>query len=382
MKRVKVISGVIILCIFASLIVGCEKNNNNKDVVNNKKNKKTSISEERKKATVKLNKDIVVAADNCKLTTSNSNGGNQFEFYIMTKEIVEENDIKVIMDTDVKYSVHIYDMSEFETMTNGDVYISDITTFSYNKIDWNKCLELENNGSTEELELYKNKYNNGYTGVIDCYFYKVSVIFDHDEIKKIKDNSEINKMYIEYKGEKIEKEISVKFIKDLWDLSRPFSKAMTGLGESKVFRQCVEPNKDGKLPSYNESFKADKNFVIKEIKCVSDNGIEVENVDVTGSVNNNISQKKQGEIEVKKGDTVYLSIKLRDKESSNQLTYSKNAIISMKYQVEGVDGIDEEQYSISFCSSAMLDEIYAYYVDNVDIMKYYNEYHNIGKGLS
>ena len=382
MKKVRLISVCVCICLATCIMSGCNKKQKNEE---KKVSVDNELSYERKNAKVKLDKDIVVVADNCKITVSNNKGTNCFKFYVMTKEELKKDELKVGIGTDIKYDVTIR-----EEGLNGiilgkcspeerDIYITDITTLTHNGIDWNKYLEIEKKGDNEKLNEYTVKYSGEYSGVLGCFVYLVEVIFDNESIQE---NSEVDKMDIEYKGQKIQNNIKVKFVKDMFDDSREFSGAFSSLGEPTTIMETVEPNKEGRLTKYSESFKAEKNFVIKEIKCISDNGIEVESVDVTGSINNNIGQKMNGELEVKKGDTVYLSINLKDSEFSNQLYYYKNAIISMKYEVEKSGIIEEEQYNLNMYAATLPDELYAHYVDGVDMMKYYNEYHNIVNGLN
>ncbi|MBE5934858.1 MAG: hypothetical protein E7262_03610 [Lachnospiraceae bacterium] len=371
MKRGKMGVICIGLIMLAACLVGCSKAE--KDTKKNEV-KAAEISYERKKAKVKLKEDIVVVSDNCEPVISNNAGSNAFQFFIITKNKVKKNDIKITFDKEKEYTVSVLQYGELghvQDGDNGDVNIKKRTTMSYNGVDWKEYLKVYENSDEEELEHFENKYLSDYTGVIDCYFYEVSVSFNTDTIKE---DDTLKKMYIEYKGNKIEKDIDVKFLHNVRNEEDELPDVFYSVSSSTVM-EWRTPNNTGELGTYTIQYKADKKFVIKGVNVVGDNGIVVDSVDVAGSAVNGIQQKMQGDISVNKGDTVTLYVRLRDDDFKNQLSYNKNVIITMDYEVEGE--LHQEVYGIRYLSAAPMDELYAKYVDGVDMMQYYNEFHSV-----
>ena len=62
------------------------------------------------------------------------------------------------------------------------------------------------------------------------------------------------------------------------------------------------------------------------------------------------------------------------KDFANKLTYRKTAVVAIDYEDNGVEGqhVDWIQLDIG----ALLDELFVSYVEGVDVMPYYNDYHN------
>ena len=373
MKRWKNIGLCVLLFIVLCSILGCGKT---------EKKEETKVNENRGNSEIenskyKLKDDIVVALDNCNAVLCYGVTGNRVDFTVMTKRKLNDKDLKVTFDKDVEYSVIFNEINEGgpivdENNTEG-VYFTDRTCMTYNGVDWKKYLELEKNGG--DVEKYASKYNKGYEGIIGCYFYRVKVLFDYE---KLTEDCKINKIYIEYKNKKIEKDVNINL---MVDTSKYIPDVFESTSESSIVETGTVPNNKGYLYKYSDiNLKALKNVKIKEIKCVGDNGIEIENIDVSGSFNNSIQQKFTGDLDIKQGDTVNFNVYLKDKNFINQLAYNNNIVISMIYEVDGQIG--ENLQAMKITSSAMLDELYAYYNDGVDIMSYYNDYYNVVNGLN
>ena len=373
MKRWKNIGLCVLLFIVLCSILGCGKT---------EKKEETKVNENRGNSEIenskfKLKDDIIYAVDNCNAALYDKATNNYINFIIMTRKELNDKDLKITFDKDVDYRVKYIKLNFSGSVAGEDdtqeVNITNRTCMSYNGIDWKKYLKLENEGAN--VEEYASKYNKGYEGVIGCYFYKVSVAF---ECEKITEDCKINKMYLEYKNNKTEKNVNInlkvntsKYIPDVFESTR----------EGAVVETSVVPNNKGILYTYNDiNLKALKDVKIKEIKCVGDNGIEIDNIDVSGSFNNNIQQKFTGDLDIKQGEDINFSVRLKDKKFINQLAYNNNIVLSMIYEVDGQLG--EDLYSIHIVTGAMLDELYAYYNDGVDIMSYYNDYHNVVNGLN
>lgn len=375
MRKGKYIGVCLTLFFIMCSVLGCGKSGNEEKVKVSNREKDKNISIENSK--LKLKDDIVYVADNCNAALYYEETNNYVNFIVMTRKELCDNELKITFDKDVDYRVKYIKLNFSGSVAGEDdtqeVNITNRTCMSYNGIDWKKYLKLENEGAN--VEEYASKYNKGYKGVIGCYFYKVSVAF---ECEKITEDCKINKMYLEYKNNKTEKNVNInlkvntsKYIPDVFEST----------SESTVVETSVVPNNKGILYTYNDiKLKALKNVKIKEIKCVGDNGIEIENIDVYGSFNNNIQQKFNGDLDIKQGEDVNFSIDLKDQNFINQLAYNNNIVISMIYEVDGQLG--EDLYSIHIVTGAMLDELYAYYNDGVDIMSYYNDYHNVVNGLN
>lgn len=372
MRKGKYIGVYLIVVIIMCSILGCGKRENNKE--SKEKNGKGVAIENSK---FKLKDDIIYAVDNCNAALYDKVTNNYINFIIMTRKELNDKDLKITFDKDVDYSVRFININTGGAVTSEndmqEIYFTDRTCMSYNGIDWKEYLKLEKDGG--DVEKYSSNYNNGYKGVIGCYFYKVSIIFDYE---KITEDCKISKMYLEYKNNKTEKNVNInlkvntsKYIPDVFEST----------SESTVVETSVVPNNKGILYTYNDiNLKALKDVKIKEIKCVGDNGIEIENIDVSGSFNNNIQQEFNEILDIKQGENINFSVRLKDKNFINQLAYNNNIVLSMTYEVDGKIG--EKLYSIHVVTGVMLDELFAYYNDGVDIMSYYNDYHNVVNGLN
>lgn len=350
-------------------MIGCSKSKKDEK---NQEIKQDRIKD-RNSTRFKMKDDIVVFLDNYDIQIYNDHGCNYVEFKVITKKELSDEDLRITFDKDVEYNVAYNGENINGAIVDGnedkDVIVTDRTCLSYNGVDWKEYKKINND--KDKVQKYLDKYNKITSDVIDGYFYTVSVIFKQEAIKE---SSTINKMFIEYNGSKIEKDIKVDFVYISDESLPPF----TNTSDSKSVEEFVAPNNTGNLTTYKMSIEADKDFKITGIRCLQNNGIVISSVDMSGSINNNIQQKFQNEIELKKGDSVSFSIQLKDDGVINQLVYSKTAVISIMYDDNGQKG----QYFdlIKINTSPLLDELFAHYVDGIDIMPYYNEFQNVIEG--
>lgn len=364
----KILTWSVVVVLILCNLLGCSKKNN--ETRDDKKNNAKNTSKLRKKTQYKMEKDIIVAIDNCDVDIYNDGGGNYINFVIITKDKLNEKDLKVTFDADVEmgYDLSINTLNEEGNQDSVDVYMSDRTALNSNGIDWKKYTELEY--KDEELEKYVKQFDNGSGEIIDAYFYEVFVAFKFDEMNK---DSSIRKIYVEYKGEKIEKDVEVELLYNHNPLHD--SNAYVDISESWLLEERLQPNTTGQLKSFSKELQANNDFVVKEIKSIANNSIEIESIDVSGSANNNVQQKWQGEVIVKKGQTVKFNISLKDNDFANKLVYSKNAVIAMIFEENGVE--KRELIFIRFSSEPMLDELYINYEKGKDVLGYYRDYASI-----
>ena len=302
-----------------------------------------------------------------------------FVFRIIGKEPLVDGDVEVKFDKiSAPYNVAPLNSAYFEDPFSEKVLLT------YNNFDWEVYQELESSGKEEDRNKYfeiQNNIHNEYEkisndSIVKMYITECRINFNMDNVSKNEDDI-IDKMTVVIKG----KEYSV----ELGKLVLMYDEDKSEYGHDPEYNLILKSGgrygvnfgggKEAEvyIPDYDAETK--KEIIIKDVRLIhSDDKKSVESVGFSVKGDNSISQKwtSGDEIIIPAGSKVSISPNINDRNLIDKLHYSTNVYFEIIYEVEGKlysvrnQVIGETRYFI--------DEFYASFKDNVDMMKYYNVY--------
>ena len=350
------------------LCLGCgkknEKNNNESNNIDlNKKAKVTDI----KMDSSKMKDDFVFMSENYNIVLASGEGGdtNFFDFYMISKEKIDENKIIGKLDTTIPHNVY------FEEQTDKMIKLN--TFQSYNDMDWNELYKLSKEKDTKQYDDYKNMFEKEYDALnstCDFYYYNIHINID---LQKVMEDTNITQLKVQYNGKEFVVPINVKVYKELpGTIKSKYEFEIETDGDSG--EEIIYPNKDGIININNLNITADKDIKITDIKLSESENIEIKDIDISILGDNAIQQKWSGAMDISKGTEIKIGLSVIDNNFKSKLAYETKIHPIITYEYNGV-----EKTCIFECTYRTIvpaDEAYAQYVDGIDIVSYYTDYYS------
>ena len=333
------------------LVCGCGKNSN--DVTNESSILFKQIA----------SNDIVVCSDDFDLVFPSEGGlvERRLRFPIIAGKNISKEDIEVLVEG-ADYEVNI-DKEEPDKL-------EDFTYLAYAGIDWQKYTKLYNT-DTEKFNEYEKKYLKGYDNfnqkTLPKYnYYIVSIAFDSDM-----EDMELSKVKIKCKDKEYTVEGKISFSNEKMpntniDVFNDYGMAYDDMTIYPLANNTynlnaivLKPNKDIEL----ESVSLWNNTQLKILKT---------SVDISGETSlDQILDKSP--IKISKGDEASLTVQITNSEKKDIFTYTTNPILLIKYRMDGKEYL--ANVNIMARTIYNSSELYAKYIDELNIKEYYDSFY-------
>lgn len=299
---------------------------------------------------------------------SDLTNGRMVTFYLLSPKELNENSVKINIDTIVDYS---WGMVE-DKNDKFPYYVFQ----AYNDVDWKKMKDLYVSNDTESYVEYRDFLMDEYKELDknllpDIYAYQVTVNFKMD---KLMNEDEINQIEIECNGKaaiydigsiKLKRESKVKINE------KGIVMNVTGVSDYPIYI-----DDQGKLSLDNQfSFSTNNDITLKKIENVLDNNkIEDISVEVKNG-DNAINQKWDGNsnLSIGKGSTVTIYGNIIDDNFKKNNLYSTIKYLMLTYEINGTEYFTKMEYS--YISQLNKYEYAAILNDDIDIPSYYLDYY-------
>ncbi len=303
---------------------------------------------------------------------------NSISFLVLTSKELED-DISVSIDG--LETPYIYSSS---------LQVEDETGFPrhlfqcYQNVDWKLMYSLyeaaieSGEGSPayaaydEYSRLYLKEYMENIDNIPELYRYLVSIAFNWDEIEKT-GSEEINRITVTIDGEDHVLDIGKITINHTFDGDDLlYLKGFSASGSAGVYG--IIPNNEGRLSVDMLLLSLTDTITITGFHLL---GADTEITDISLDVKNasgSINQLWTGEpMSFSAGTTINPRFKLKNKNLAGRLMYNESIYVIMDYELGGEKC--SAYFSFAYESRPSAIELYAYIVDKVNLLSYYNDYY-------
>lgn len=372
MMKKRFVINFMLICVMI-VFCGCG-NENKKEKVNDKIdfNKEASIRNVVQDSK-KMKDDLIIVMDNYDTYVNNEIGGNFFYFNIISKEKLNDTDIKVSMDTNLPYNFGFFDQDD--SVVNNDNEIQFETFQMYNNMNWKKLYELSKDRNSNNFDKYKRMYNKEYTDMNKKYgfFYYTAQI--NIDTKQLKEDTTISEITFNYKGKDYVKKINFKLYNKLPGIGdREYSDDIISMDSFGFDDVMIYPNKDGLIPIEDNTFVANKDIELTNIEILSNGNVKLKEAYISIVDDKSYEQKWNGNMSISKGTKFKIKMIAQDDNLKNNISYGVKLRPVIEFNCNGEKGAT--YYEASYRTKPLADEAYAYYVDDVDVLSYYYDYFN------
>lgn len=364
MKR-RNLKAIVCVMAFALLSAGCGNagtKQNHTNVAGENKNKKISEDhEESYDIPGEFKQDIYIETYHAKLDIYTKEGYNTAMFAILSKEKLEESDVQIKVDADIKYDT-IFDKAWDE---NEEKYMPSNLYKQYMKTE----KEDDSDANDELIQSNKNyeAYKKSDAAKRQIYAYEVEIRVKED----IDKDETIQKLNLFVKGKKYEvdgMEIRIH--------NGTFSKLEPGeaLASQSLGSYDVMMNKDENdcfdIPQIE--LQVDKDVTLEKVEVANREDVSIEDISINLKKDENIvNMKFEGGVALKKKAKASLDIRLKDKSIGSNLTYASNYVILMYYKYKGKEYV--ATYQVYTRTKRTRYELFAEKNDGLDLTNYYKD---------
>ena len=366
----RVVKRTMILMLVAILCVGC--GNDKTEVVYSENTTKEDIENLEDKWVLPKYMEDVLLTDlrNCDLKIIKGTAISGFSGDLFSTKKINEEEIKVSFDTDIKYTVNIAADREM-----GEECFGYNLFCAYNNIEINTSGEFAN-------EISNESYFESIKGNIPTYYvYRITVFMDlEDAYVDSYSDKEINNMSVMFDGKEYNFDIgsitydpNEKLVNQAGDelssgengayigcneiFDIPMNNNVDGIFKVGISRAIVTENSEITITDVKSE---NKDINIKDISFTLDR--EEQAVDVVMEKGNKVSIPKNTEV-----DMTFL---LENDKLKDTLGHYCRIPITVYYEIDGVAG--SMQIEVTAVANQMTPyEIYAYEIDNINLFEYY-----------
>ena len=366
----RVVKRMIILMLVAILCVGCGDDKTELVLSENTTQGDVEISND--KLVLPEYKEDVLLTDlrNCDLKMIKGTSISSFSGDLFSTKKINEEEIKVSFDTDIKYTVNITADSEI-----GEEYFGYTLFCAYNNIEIKTAGELTAGISNEN-------YLASIKGKIPTYYvYRMTVFMDlQDEYVDSYSDKEINNMSVMFDGKEYNFDIgSIKYDpnKELVnqagdELSSIENGAYIGCNE--IFDVPMDNNIDGffKVDIRRAIVTEKSEMTITDVKSENKN-INIENVSFTleGEEQTiDVMMEEGNKVFIPQNTEVAMTFLLENDKLKDTLGHYCRIPIRVYYEIDGVAGSMQIE-ATAVAHTITPYEIYAYEIDNINLFEYY-----------
>lgn len=298
----------------------------------------------------------------------NGFGDNYFKMYVISKDKLSNDDIKIGMNTKCSY---MYDLVE----TKLEELPYEIFLI-YKGLDWKKLEQLEKKAKETNKEEdinkaadYYCKYEAEYEKIKknknDFHFYTLGIGFT---CKDIINDEKIEEITLEYKDKIYKTKCNIQLYKDIKEHMEDEKIEMNSVGKWNL---PMFPNKKGEIKGDLDkiNFTVKENIKLNNIKVLYNESVKVDKaiLEVDG-----VNVDFYNGMELAKGSEVGLDVEYIDEDFKNKLVSYMNMVLCIEYECVGNYhcSLLQKQYTTGLGAY----EGYAYYIDKKNVLEYMTEY--------